>query len=175
MRYCPICKRVFSDSEHYCAGCRKKTKEIMDINEPIRLAVVGGTARAMAKGILDDSDIPYQEEIVSPRGVANDIITGYDVKLSNVSLLVPFSAAAKAKELLSSIELEDNYIDPFLDSIKEEVENYKNGASAKLKTMSTAKRTTIKVFSALLLFALIALVVFGTDYIIELIKKLFGG
>ncbi len=175
MRYCPVCKRVFLDSDTYCSDCRKKTKEIKDINEPIRLTVVGGTERAMVKGILDDSDIPYQEEIISPRGVANDIITGYDVKLSNVSLLVPFSAAAKAKELLSSLELEDNYIDPFLDAINEEVEKYKNGASDSLKPMSAAKRTTIKVFSALLLFALIALVVFGTDHIIELIKKLFGG
>ena len=175
MRYCPVCKRVFFDSDDYCAKCRKKTKEIKDINEPVRLAVVGGTERAMVKGILDDSDIPYQEEIVSPRGVVNDIITGYDVKLSNVSLLVPFSAVVKAKELTGSLELEDNYIGSFLDDIQKEVENYKNGTSDKLKPMSRSKRTTIKVVSALLLFALIALVVFGTDYIIELIKKLFGG
>ena len=41
--------------------------------------------------------------------------------------------------------------------------------------MSNTKRTTIKVLSAIAVFFLVALGVFGTDYVMELIKNLFGG
>ena len=39
--------------------------------------------------------------------------------------------------------------------------------------MSPAKRTTVRIVSALLFIVLVALVIFGVDYIANLIKGLF--
>lgn len=175
MKYCKTCKLLHSDSETRCSECGKKLKEITDINEPVRLAVVGGTERAMITGMLKDANIPFVEQNSLPQGVANELVTGYDVKLNNINLLVPYSALPKASELLGTVETLSNPNDDYLKDVQSDIERYKNNSFKEEKPMSPAMRTTIKVISMLLLLALIALVVFGTDKIIELVKGLFGG
>ncbi len=172
MLYCKVCKQLcFGDTLPF-DGCKHKLTEIKDINEPVRLCVAGGTERAMLTGMLKDAQIPYVEESVYPKGVNNDIITGYDVKLSNISIVVPFSALPKASELLSTIETLDNDIEPHMEEIRAEILRLKSSAEEK-KPMSPALRTTIKVLSALLFLALVALAVFGTDAFTGWIKSLF--
>lgn len=174
MRYCSSCKKIYADSQSGCSGCKKKTKEITDINEPVALAVAGGTERALLIALLKDNDIPYIEQHVTPQGVSNDLVTGYDVKLSNIIILVPYSALPKAYDLSKSIEdLNNDYIEELLPQINEDIEKAKNKPEE--KEMSPALRTTIKIITAIIFLILIALVVFGTDYITGLIKGLLGG
>ena len=172
MKYCKTCKELCFGDDLPFDGCKHKLREITDINEPVRLCVAGGTERAMITALLTDADIPYLEQNVQPQGVANEIVTGYDVKLSNISILVPFSALPKASELLSSVETVRNDIEPHLDEIKAWTDHLLNAGKEEDK-MSPALRTTIKVISALLFFALIALAVFGTDALTGWIKGLF--
>lgn len=172
MKYCKVCKRLcFGDNIPF-DGCKHKLREIEDINEPVRLCIAGGTERAMLTGMLKDSEIPYVEENIQPQGVANEIVTGYDVKLSNISVVVPFSALPKASELLSAIETLNNEIEPHMDEIKAEIERLK-AEKEEAKQMKPVLRTTIKVITALLFLAAVALVVFGTDAITSWIKGLF--
>lgn len=175
MKYCKACKLLHDDSAACCSECGKKLREITDINEPVRLAIVGGTERAMIAGMLKDAGIPYIEQNSMPQGVANELVTGYDVKLNNINLLVPYSALPKASELLGTVETLQNPNEAYMDDIEADIEKYKNNSFKEEKPMSPALRTTVKVLSVLLLLALIALVVFGTDKIMELIKGLFGG
>lgn len=175
MRYCKTCKALYSKTDTMCFACKKKLIDITDINEPVRLCVVGGTERAMLCGLLSDAGIPYLETNVQPQGVPNDIISGYDVKLSNIAVLVPFSAVPKASELLSSIESVTNEAEPFLDEIIADIDHLKAKAEEPDEPMSSATKTTIRVITAILFFILVAVVVFGTDKLIELIKGLFGG
>ncbi len=175
MKFCKSCKVIFSADTDRCPECGKKLREITDINEPVRLCVTGGVERAMLCGLLKDAEIPYLENNVLPQGVANETVTGYDVKLNNINILVPFSSLPKASELLSSIESLKNDIEPMLPQITAHIERLKSGLDQDEKPMSRAKRTTIKVITAILFLALIALAVFGTDKLMELIKGLFGG
>ena len=175
MEYCKSCKALCFGDELPFDGCRHKLLEIKDINEPVRLCIVGGTERAMLRGMLKDADIPFEEVSVSPRGVSNDIVTGYDVKLSNVNVLVPYSALLKASELLGTIETLQNVNEPLLAKVEEDIGKYKAGTFSGDRQLSPAMRTTVKVVTAILFFILVAIVVFGTDKIIELIKGLFGG
>ena len=175
MKYCKTCKSVFRESDSHCPECRKKLYEITDVNEPVRLCVIGGTERAMLCGLLADADIPYLENNTYPQGLANEIVTGYDVKLSNISLLVPFSALEKASALLSSIETVPNRIKPMMDDISVHIKRLRSGTEEDEKKMSPALRTTIKVLSAVAFLIIVALVVLGTDKITEFIKGLFGG
>lgn len=174
MKYCKTCKELCFGESLPFDGCRHKLREITDINEPVRLCIVGGTERALLTGLLNDAGIPFMEQNVQPQGVANEIVTGYDVKLSNISLLVPFSALPKASELLGSIETIENQIEPHLDEINAEIVRLRSKSEQNEdKPMSPALRTTIRVITALLFLALVALVVLGTDKITELIKGLF--
>lgn len=173
VKYCKFCKQLcFGDSLPF-DGCKHKLSDITDINEPVRLCIVGGTERAMLTGLLKDEGIPYQEENVQPQGVANEIVTGYDVKLSNISLIVPFSALPKASALLSSIETVRNDIEPHLPEIEAEIERLKLPKAEEDKPMSPALRTTIKVLSVLAFLILLSIAVLGTDKLMELIKGLF--
>lgn len=175
MKYCKICKTLFKDTDERCPECGKKLAVITDINEPVRLCVIGGTERAMMCGLLDDAEIPYMENNTYPQGLSNEIVTGYDVKLSNISLTVPFSALPKASDLLNSIETVKNPIEPMLPEINAHIERIKSGLVEEDSSMSPALRTTIKVISAIVFLIIVAIVVLGTDKIMEIIKGLFGG
>ena len=172
MKYCKVCKRLCFDDTLPFDGCKHKLREIEDINEPVRLCIAGGTERAMLTGMLKDENIPFVEENVQPQGVANEIVTGYDVKLSNIAVIVPFSALPKASELLSAIETLNNEIEPHMDEIKAAI-TWLNTEREEAKQMNPALRTTIKVITALLFLAIVALAVFGTDAITGWIKGLF--
>lgn len=173
MKYCKVCKRLcFGDTLEF-DGCKHKLRNIEDINEPVRLCIAGGTERAMLTGMLKDENIPFMEEPVFPQGVANEIVTGYDVKLSNISIVVPFSSLPKSSELLSTIETLDNDIEPHMDEIEAEISRLK-AEREEAKKMNPALRTTIKVISAILFLVLIALAVFGTDALTGWFKSLFG-
>ena len=172
MKYCKTCKQLCFGEALPADGCKHKLREIEDINEPVRLCIAGGTERAMLTGMLKDANIPYVEENVYPQGVANEIVTGYDVKLSNISIVVPFSALPKASELLSTIETLNNDLEPHMDEIKAQIEHLK-AEREEAKSMSPALRTTVKVLTALVLLALIAAAVFGTDALTSWFKSLF--
>ena len=172
MKYCKVCKKLcFGDTLPF-DGCKHKLRELEDFNEPVRLCVAGGTERALLTGMLKDAGIPYVEEPVYPQGVSNEIVTGYNVKLSNISVVVPFSALPKASELLGTIETLNNDIEPHMDEIKAEIERLK-AQKEEAKKMNPALRTTIKVITALLFLGLVALAVFGTDALTGWIKSLF--
>ncbi len=173
MKYCPICKALARDGDSRCSCCGKKLSRIADINEPVRLCVIGGTERAMLCGLLDDAEIPYLQTNVQPQGVANEIVTGFDVKLSNIAVQVPFQALPKASELLSSIETVNNPVEPMMDEIKAHIEYLKTNADA--KELSPGRTTAIKIITAILFLLLVAGVVLGTDAVTGWIKGLFGG
>ena len=172
MKYCKICKRLCFDETLPFDGCKHKLRELEDVNEPVRLCIAGGTERALLTGMLTDAEIPFVEENVQPQGVANEIVTGYDVKLSNISIVVPFSSLPKASELLSNIGTLVNEIEPHMDEIKAEIQRL-NAEKEEAKQMNPVLRTTIKVITALVFLALVAVAVFGTDALTGWIKSLF--
>lgn len=176
MKYCSGCKKLHLDEHTQCADCRKKLKEIKDINEPVLLCVIGGVDRSVVNGALTDANIPYAEQQYGKLGVVNETVTGYDAKLLNIAVLVPYSALPKAYEVIQSVGIDARFDETILETAKADIEKYKLSLkNNEENTMSAAKRTTVKVLSAIAFLILVALVVFGTDYVMELIKNLFGG
>lgn len=176
MKYCSECKKLYLGDDTLCTDCKKKLKEISDINEPVLLCVIGGVDRSVVNGALADAEIPFVEQQYGKLGVVNETVTGYDAKLLNIAVHVPYSALPKAYEVIAGVGIEARFSDEVLEKAKSDIEKYKNGLNEdKDETMSNAKRTTVKVLSAIAFLILVALVVFGTDYVMELIKNLFGG
>lgn len=176
MKFCPICKKMYIGADNICVECNKQYKEIVDINEPVMLCVVGGLERNMITGALNDAGIPFTEQTYGAPGVANEVVTGYDAKLLNISIIVPYSAVPKAYEIAQSVGVADESMEQFVECANADVEKIRAEISQTEDVkMSAAKRTTIKVISAILFLALVGLVVWGTDYITDFIKNLFGG
>ena len=176
MKYCAECKKLCNGADAICTDCNKKFKEIKDINEPVLLAVIGGVDRNIVSGALKDADIPFVEKSFDKGGVSNEIVTGYDAKLLNIAVLVPYSAIPKAYDAIVSAGVEPRFDEIILEEVKADIEKYKLILKAEEeKPMSDAKRTTVKVLSAIAFIILVALAVFGTDYVTGLIKNLFGG
>ncbi len=176
MKYCSENKKLYDGADIICAECKKKYKEIEDINEPVQLCVVGGFERTALCGALKDAGIPFVEKEYGKMGVSNHMVTGYDTKLLNVTVLVPYSAFPKAYEIAVMLNLCDVYCESLVEKVRQDIEDYKNNVNLKENDkMSNAKTTTIKVVSAIAFLILVALVVFGTDYVMELIKNLLGG
>lgn len=175
MKYCVSCKKLYSGADTVCADCNKYYKEINDINEPVLISVVGGVDRSVACGALADANIPFVEKQYGKMGVSNEIVTGYDTKLLNIAIEVPYSAVPKAHEVLTSAGIECKVDETILEQAKADIEEYKLKMKNDDVQMSDKKRTAVRVLSAIAFIVLFALVIWGTDYVMELIKNLFGG
>lgn len=175
MKYCAECKKLCNGTDTICTDCNKKFKEIKDINEPVLLAVIGGVERNIVSGALKDAEIPFVEKSYDKGGVSNEVVTGYDAKLLNIAILVPYSAIPKAYDAIVSAGVEARFDETILEEAKADIEQYKLKLKEDEEPMSDIKRTTVKVLSAIAFIILVALVVFGTDYVTGLIKNLFGG
>ncbi len=176
MKFCPVCKKMHNGTDEKCVQCNKKYQQITDINEPVMLCVTGGIERNMICGALRDADIPFVEQSYGAPGVANEVVTGYDAKLLNISIVVPYSALPKAYEIARSVGVCDESYEEYVKIASNDVQKYKESLKdTDDRQMSAAKRTTIKVVTAILFLILVGAVVIGTDAVMEWIKNLFGG
>ena len=174
MKYCSKCKRLHNDEETVCKNCKAQLKTITDENTPVYLLTASGFELQRVKAALEDSTVPCDATIrkcAENRYNAN-AATGYDS--SSYDVYVPYSAYEKAFDTcvgIGAIKLEDEEI---LDEDVEYTENDGETLDEQFEKMTGAKRTTVRIVSALLLLLIVAGVVFGTDAIMNFIKEFFG-
>ena len=167
MKYCPKCKRLYNDEDLNCSckECKGKALEaIVDETTSVYLCRGDLIERDRVQAALSDSGIPsvYTRHMVSAN---SQIVTGSD--FDSFDILVPYELYEKAYDVavgIGAIKLEGTEI------VEDEGEN----PAEEFESMSRAKRTTVRVLSAILFIIVVALVIYGTDYITALIKSLFG-
>ena len=162
MKYCSKCKRLHNDEETVCKNCKAQLKTITDENTPVYLLTASGFELQRVKAALEDSTVPCDATIKkcmeNKYSKSIKAYTGYDDLTYDV--YVPYSAYEKAFDTcvgIGAIKLEGEEI---LDE--------------QFEKMTGAKRTTVRIVSALLLLLIVAGVVFGTDAIMNFIKEFFG-
>ena len=167
MKYCPKCKRMYNDEETNCSrkDCKRKALEsITDEGASVYLCSGDVIERDRVQAALEDGGIPsvYVRHGVSAN---SQVLTGQD--FDGFDILVPYELYEKAYDTavgIGAIKLEGEEI------VEEEPEPIEPHP---LEEMSRSKRTTVKVVSAILFLILVALAVFGTDFIMNFIKGLF--
>lgn len=175
MKICPRCKRLHSDTYTTCTECKKPLRGIESDNEDTYLVTAEGFEREHIRASLEDQGIPcvprFRDDMYS-----SDEVTGKGTSLAEIN--VPFAAFPKAYDTCVMI----GAIDPEkpLPFDMEEAERLCRQIGEKNKDeikndMSPAKRTTYKVLGAVLFLLLVAVVVWGTDFLTAWIKGLFGG
>ncbi len=168
MKYCPKCKRLYNDEEMSCScpECKGKAlKSVSDETTSVYLCSGDVIERDRVQAALSDSGIPsvYTRHMVSAN---SQLLTGMD--FDGFDILVPYELYEKAYDVavgIGAIKLEGEKIVED-EKLAETVEQF--------ESMSRSKRTTVRVLSAILFIILIALVIYGTDYITAFIKSLFS-
>ena len=164
MKYCKKCKRVYQDEMEYCTSCRsrKPLLPLTDSSTPVYLTSADGFERERIQTALTDNGIP-NDSVIIEEDIMPASVKGYSSSWRDI--LVPYSAYDKAYDICVGIgavklEGEEKIIDE--EPPAEEFED-----------MPPAKRTTVKILSAILFIIVAALIIFGTDAITGFIKGLF--
>ncbi len=167
MKYCPKCKKLYNDIDTNCtcAECKRKKLEIIE-DESTSVFLCSGDVmeRDRVQAALGDSGIPsvYVRHMVTGN---SQVVTGMD--FDGFDILVPYELYEKAYDVavgIGAIKVEGTEIvdEEFDDGVEE------------FEEMSRSKRTTVRVLSAILFIIVLALVIYGTDYIMTFIKSLFS-
>lgn len=168
MKYCPKCKRMYNDEDLNCThkGCKgKELKTIEDESTSVYLCSGDVLERDRVQAALEDSGIP--SVYVRHSNTANSqVITGQD--FDDFDILVPFELYMKAFDVavgIGAIRLEGEEII--------EDDNAEPTETEPIEQMSRAKRTTVKVISAILFLLVLAIVIYGVDFIMKIITDMF--
>ncbi len=167
MKYCPKCKKLYNDADINCtcADCKRKVLQtIEDETTSVYLCSGDLIERDRVQAALEDGGVPstYTRHMVTGN---SQVLTGMD--LDGFDILVPYELYEKAYDIavgVGAIRLEGEKI---FDDTPE------GQALEEFEEMPRAKRTTVRVLSAILFIILLSLVIFGTDYITNFIKSLF--
>lgn len=166
MKYCTKCRRLYNDEDTECKECKKgKLETITDESTPVYLCSGDIMERDRVQAALKDSKIPsdYKRNMVSAN---SQVVTGIDFDVFDI--LVPFDMYEQAFDVavgIGAIKLnEEETLAYKLD---------KNDGIEEFEEMSSSKRTTVRIISAILIIIAFAAIIYGVDFIMALIKNLF--
>ena len=104
------------------------------------------------------------------KSLSADAVTGSDK--TDKDILVPYAAVEEARDVCIGI----GAIKPESEEVKIDEQSVEDAASSDIEEyegMSPAKRTTVKIVSAILLIIIACLLIWGTDAVTGWIKGLF--
>lgn len=171
MKYCKKCRRTFQDSEQYCTECKKHypLEDLDDQTTPVYLTSASGFELDRIQAALEDSSIPSSTQ-AQAKSLSADAVTGSDK--TDKDILVPYAAVEEARDVCIGI----GAIKPEGEEVKIDEQSVEDAASSDIEeyeAMSPAKRTTVKIVSAILLIIIACLLIWGTDAVTGWIKGLF--
>ncbi len=170
MKYCECCRKLYNDNDEKCLECKKTLKTVEDINTPVYLLSAEGFEKDRIITALADNGIPSDTKRIKHDNSAK-AVTGVDV--SGVCILVPYQAYEEAYDIcigIGAIKEEDTEI---LNEVEFEAKDVKN-VEEQFSEMTGGGRAG-RIALAVLLLAVFALAVFGTDAIMNFIKNLIYG
>lgn len=172
MKYCEKCSAIFKNSGQNCPKCRRKLTENIYPENLVYMTTATGFELERIESALKEVDIPYTRK--SPKmQIAMRLLNSAPAE--NCDILVPIFAYDDAYTVLAGIGAIDpeKSLEPD-ESMLKEIRAARKKHNGDIDSMSPRKRILIKVLSLFGFLLLLALVTWGTDYLILLIKNLFG-
>ena len=170
MKYCESCRKLFNDNEERCLDCKKSLKTVEDMNTPVYLLSAEGFEKDRIITALADNGIPTDTKRIKHDNSAK-AVTGVDV--SDVRILVPYQAYEEAYDIcvgIGAIKEDDTEIIKEVDFEAKDVKS----VDEQFSEMTGGGRAG-RIALAVLLLIVFALAIFGTDAIMNFIKKLIYG
>lgn len=199
MKYCSHCCTLFERGA-VCPDCKRELKKVIKKTDPVTVIRADGFERERIVAALRDNGVPCIEQFDKKERSA-DAVTGK--LAAKVKIQVPYAAMEQARDILVGIGavrldgetvLEDENMPSkaagnqeksyyYSHTPKQEVQQ-KDKGKKKRKTneskpepqweeMSRTKRNVVRLVSAILFIIVVALVIFGTDFITGIVKELF--
>ncbi|HEX2939245.1 MAG TPA: zinc ribbon domain-containing protein [Ruminiclostridium sp.] len=168
MPYCPSCKAEVNESDTVCAHCGEALKKFVEISdkEAFLVSVNTGIESEMVEGSLRSADIPF---LVKGHGGPEGFVR-YDTKYesSGADFYVPSKLLKKAIQSLPPDIAEQA-------DMPDENEADDSGDSNILRTGDEKTQSPVKqMLTVVVLLILIALVVFGVDSIMNIVRTFMG-
>ena len=155
MKHCLKCNHLHNDTDSNCSYCNGSLAEITEESTSVFLISASESKLEVIKNTLAENGISCKckkNPIFNPDAPL-------DEDNNTSSILVPYSEYEKAYEMCVKIgAIKDDEIHELAEQFEE---------------MGSAKRTTVRIISAILFVLVVALVVYGTDAIMAIIKNLF--
>lgn len=171
MKLCTKCKHLHNDEDTVCSDCNSTLESITDENTPVYLLSAEGFELERIKTALEDNCVPC-DSVIKNKELRKQEFINKNSALSDI--FVPYAAYEKAYDIcvgIGAIKEEGTVI---LDNDAKPEQSDEPTLDEKFEEMSGVKRTTVRVLSAIAFLALVALAVYGTDFITGFIKGLFG-
>ena len=185
MKYCKRCGTLYNKGA-ICTDCNKPLTNQIDKNEPVYIISAYGFERTRIISALQDSKIPCIEKKERKENSCDDITSK---AINKVRICVPYCAYDQAIDILigiGAIKTDAQILDENTDiskldiekkeyTIERKEEKNKGENTEEFEEMNSKKRNLVRVLSAISFIILVALAIYGVDFIAELIKTLANG
>ena len=173
MKYCKKCSLLIKDDLNSCTSCGKALESSISDKSPVVVVTASGFEKERICTVLTDNDIPYSVRVAPKKGIPTEMnaVTGNSKTAHQI--VVPYEFYNKAMEQLVGINAVQ-FSDEELQSLTEALEREESSNKASnINDYFSVKNRIIRIASACAFFALVALVVFGVDAVIAIIKAYF--
>ncbi len=164
MKYCPKCKKLYTQEDTRMCDTCKKSKLISEIKggDAVRLCQVNAAQREYIIRVLKENEVPCSYENVN-----QNLGMGFE----EFNIFVPYKYAKVAYDICRENGL--MAVDEVFEALEEIDVSQIEIEPSEFEQMSPAKRTTVRILSAILFILVVCLVVFGVDFVMEIILNLF--
>lgn len=174
MKYCKKCNLLVKDNINNCTKCGRALNDSMLLaKSPVVVVTASGFEKERICAVLKDKNIPYSVRVVTQKGVSTESNAVTGNSKTKHDIIVPYEFYNKAMEQLigiNAVQLDDKEIQKLTEALeKEEKSNKKPDAD----DYFSSKNRIIRIVSAIAFLVLVALVVFGVDAVIAIIKSFF--
>ena len=170
MKYCESCRKLYNDNDEKCLECKKTLKTVEDINTPVYLLSAEGFEKDRIITALEDNGIPTDTKCIKHQTSTN-AVSGVDASYARI--LVPYQAYEEAYDICVGIGAIKEEGTEILDEVDFEDKDVKN-VDEQFSEMTGGGRAG-RIALAVLLLVVFALAIFGTDAIMNFLKKLIYG
>ena len=171
MKYCKKCNLLIKDTCDNCTKCGKTLDNAEpSAKSPVVVVTASGFEKERICTILTDKDIPYSVRVVAKRGIPTEINAVAGNSKTEHEIIVPYEFYNKAMEQLvgiNAVELDDGELQELTEALEKED---KSDKKTDADDYFSVKNRVIRILSAIAFFILVALVIFGVDAVMAIIK-----
>ena len=173
MKYCARCKKLyFKITDSRCPICNKKLIENPNHFSPVYIVTANGFELERIRAALNSADIPYSYQN-EKRETGIRILNSAPPE--NCEVFVPISAYCDAMDILVGIgAVKDDKIPDVNDDEMAKLNEAKKEAAETDEELSPKKARIIRILSFIAFLMILAAAVYLADFIIALVKNMFG-
>lgn len=174
MKYCKKCNLLIKDDLNSCTKCGKALdNSVPSAKSPVVIVTASGFEKERICTVLTDNDIPYSVRVAPKKGIPTEMNAVTGNSKAEHQIAVPYEFYNKAMEQLvgiNAIQLSDEDLQSLTEALEKEESSNK---SSNIDDYFSVKNRVIRIVSAFAFFVLVALVIFGVDAIMAIIKAFF--